>query len=458
MTDESWVRPFEVFGAWSELTTPDRQVSGRLTCDPVSGLELETSDGRWLSAGMDFDNSLHLHGLCGRERWTLVDCLLVQSSGAGERYRVGYALQGGWFDADEVLLLDEIQVEFDDGWSAVAPSPRGPRHQGAPSVLLEASVAPGVTVAVTSELVPVTMDTPASFGFSDRLRFGCRLETPTTFRELTRLFLEPMQDLVCLSLQRDVAVTFCGVAGDGTTQFSRGQRVRRELIPVYWNRVRGKRPAEPRPVRPLLKLPADPDAFDRLLSSWFDLHRSIELPVDLRLIDLIDGFSFADPKLLMAAQSLEALHRRLHPGIVSAEGRAAREAALAATDHAHRSTLQTLLTHAHEPTFRQRLRSLAEHAEPEFGQIIGADNVKWAIGQLVDARNAVTHWAPNTISPDGLTMVALRMVADALFDLSVIKRLTLPEGAIEDAIQAHRSKQVEYWVSRARTSRIDPES
>lgn len=150
MTDESWARPFEVFGAWSELTKPDRQVSGRLTCDPVSGLELETFDGRRLSTGMGFDNSLHLHGLSGRERWTLMDCALTHSSGTGERYRVGCALRGGWFDVDEVRFLDEIQVEFDDGWSAVGPSPRGPRQQGVTSIALEASAVPGMTVVVRS--------------------------------------------------------------------------------------------------------------------------------------------------------------------------------------------------------------------------------------------------------------------------------------------------------------------
>ena len=47
---------------------------------------------------------------------------------------------------------------------------------------------------------------------------------------------------------------------------------------------------------------------------------------------------------------------------------------------------------------------------------------------------------------DGLTMVAPRLVADALFDMSVAKRLALPESATEDAVQAHRSKHVEYWV------------
>ena len=115
----------------------------------VRGLELELFDGRRVSAGMSLDNSLHLHGLSGRERWTLLDCALTHSSGTGERYRVGCALPGGWLDADDVRLLDELQVEFDDGWSVVTPSPRGARQQGAPSIVLEASVAPGVTVVVT---------------------------------------------------------------------------------------------------------------------------------------------------------------------------------------------------------------------------------------------------------------------------------------------------------------------
>lgn len=300
MIDESWVRPFEVFGAWSELSQPDRQVSGRLTCDPAGGIELATADGRWLSASMAVGRSFHLHGSAQGERWTLVDCTLTSSSGTGERFRVGYALRGLWLDADEVVALNEIQVEFDDGWSVMAHSPRGPRQQDAVSLALEASVGTGVTVQVTSELVPVATQDTASFGFRDRLRFGCRLEKPVTFPVLTRLFLEPMHDLARLSLQRNVAVTFCGVGGEGTTEVSRSQRVRREIVPVYWNRAHGKQPGELQPIRPLLQLPRDPAAFERLVSGWFELHRSIVLPLDLRLADLIEGFTFADPKLQLA--------------------------------------------------------------------------------------------------------------------------------------------------------------
>jgi ApeA N-terminal domain 1 len=197
-----------------------------------------------------------------------------------------------------------------------------------------------------------------------------------------------------------------------------------------------------------LKLPLRKEEYEQFVQSWFNTHDRFQTPIALRIADLIAGVSFSEPRFLLAAQSLEALHRRLHADKLDEQALAAREAALAAVEPKHRTILKTLLAHAHEPTFRSRIRDLVARAEPEASAVVG-ERLREAVGLIVDARNGVTHWAPGIDEIAGLTLVTLRQVADAVFDLVLFKELGLSDTALRDAVQAHQSRNVDYWLDRA---------
>jgi hypothetical protein len=446
---ETWTEPFERMGMWWVVDTEER-LSGRLTFDPVEGLSLSTSGGNWLSVKVG--DTATFHGLVEGEYWTLEGCFVHSrkfgSSVSSDVVRVDTAFVGLGMDSRELTLFDEIQAEFDGAWSAVAHSPRLVLNVSSPDLSVEWALGGGKSLAMRSEIAMVDVEVEAAVAFRDRLRFIGRCEAPTTFRGLVEMFVEPIQNLLRLALQRDVAVTFCAVAGPGSTvNPPHGGDLR--LVPtVHWGRVGRTELSNHYGAPVAFRFPSDHDEAQRMLASWFELHELIKVPVGLRLADVVDGLTYAEAKFLHVAQALEALHRRLYPDAKFEAGRDARNALSDIVDKAHRKTLRELLAHAHEPRYRERLIDLVKASEPEISEIVGGP-VEPVITRLVRARNAVTHWAANDPDPDGVELVALRLFADALFDLVVTRRIGLPSESVTSVAARHQTKQVGYWLNRA---------
>jgi hypothetical protein len=267
-----------------------------------------------------------------------------------------------------------------------------------------------------------------------------------SFQDLCGRFVGPLLDLMTLALQRGATVNYCDVSGPGTT-VTIGARTRRERVAAYWNLVGNPGTDDDRPSKPVLVLPSAPDQFQRFMSEWFDHQSRLALPIGLRLADLVAGMTFAPTRFLLVAQALEALHRRLYPDERNDLGIRARDAALAAVDEEGRAELATQLMHVHEPSFRRRVKQLRDEAEPEVSEIVGP-RLKEAVAAIVDARNAVTHWDADDDEPESMRLVALRLVADALFDVVLLKRLGLSGDELQAVVRCHQTKQVEYWLGR----------
>jgi hypothetical protein len=260
-------------------------------------------------------------------------------------------------------------------------------------------------------------------------------------------FVGPLIDLMTLALQRGATVNYCEVSGAGTTVATH-TRERRERVAAYWQLVGNPGRDDDRPSKPVLVPPSTPERFQQFMSGWFDAQSRLELPIGLRVADLVAGMTFAPIRFLLVAQALEALHRRLYPDESNEPGRQARTAALATVDDVHRKELANQLMHAHEPTFRRRVKQLRDEAEPEISEIVGP-KLNDAVAAIVDARNAVTHWDADETEPDGGRLVALRMAADALFDVVLLKRLGLTGDELRTVVGSHQSRQARYWLEWA---------
>lgn len=449
MADKPWSEPFERHGTWWNLSNPETTVVGRLSCSPREGLRLVTAPGpRLVSDPANLDEPSAFAGVSEGRAWTLGDCWFRSSSSAdGEAYHVGYALDGLLLDAGELNALDEIRIGFDGAWSLVPSQPRGARQLDWSPISLVARGTNGLTIELVSEMVDLETDGEAAFAFRDRLIFIGRTSTATTFQELCGAFVGPLLDLMTLSLQRGAMVTYCEVSGPGTTVTTR-TRERRERVAAHWQLVGNQGTDDDHPFLPVLVLPSTAERFQEFMLKWFDAQSRLELPIGLRLADLVAGMTFAPTRFLLVAQALEALHRRLYSKERNESARLARAAALAAVDEVHRKELAILLLHAHEASFRRRVKQLRDDAEPEISEIVGPQ-LKAAVAAIVDARNAVTHWDADEDEPKGIRLVALRMVADALFDIVLLKRLGLAADDLRAVVSSHQSWHVRYWLERA---------
>jgi ApeA N-terminal domain 1 len=448
MAAESWSEPFERHGTWWNFSEPDAKVVGRLNYSPRDGLQLVNSTGPRLVPDPGIRPVHAFAGISQGRYWTLGDCLFERSSPAeGEVYRVGYALDGLWLVEEELDGLDEIRISFEGIWSAVAAQPRGAQQLHHPDTSLVAHVADGLSIELLSEMIDLEATGEGAFAYRDRLRFVGKTSTPMAFPALCGRVVGPLLDLMTLALQRGATVNYCEVSGPGTTVTTH-TRERRERVAAYWNVVGNPGADDDGPTKPVLVLPSTPERFQQFMSEWFDTHSKVDLPIGLRLADLVAGMTFAPIRFLLVAQALEALHRRLYPGEPNEPGRQARAAALTAVDDVHHDLLAALLDHAHEPSFRRRLKQLRDEANPEVGEIVGPQ-LREAIDAIVDARNAVTHWDPDEDEPEGLRLVALRLVADALFDVVLLKRLGLAGDELQSVVSSHRSRHVQYWLERA---------
>lgn len=186
------------------------------------------------------------------------------------------------------------------------------------------------------------------------------------------------------------------------------------------------------------------------MRQWFVHHSSLELPISLRTSYLIADFGFSEPRFMASIQALEALHRRIHPDSVDADAAAARDAALTAVhDPTHRSILKERLAHVDEPTLRNRLRELVADV-PTYAATVLSESAEQVIGDMVKARNAITHWSPSTPHPPGLQLVALRLACDALFDLEMFDLMGLSgEELTRVAEQINFEHNVRYWLDSA---------
>lgn len=442
-----WAMPTEKHGSWWLPETPDRPLPGTLSYT-ADGLRLKCPATPPFHVPTEAGSKFVVHGLVDGEDWTLGDCSLIRRGASGQTFHVDFALEGLRMDAPELNDLDEICFSLDGLWSVVAAIPRDLRSTDRASVALRANLTDGNTLGLTSGIELIDAPEEGTTAFVDRLVFVGRSPVSVPLGELLKTYFAPIRDLVMLALQKGTSLTYCMVSGNGTTYELHGEKCR-AAVNAYWdpigtprNRVRASPPA--------LEIPTDPTDFEILMRRWFALYEAIETPMGLRLADLVSEIGYSEPRFLFVAQALEALHRRLYPDAHDDLRAAARDHALDVVDEAHRASLEALLLHAHEPSFRRRLKDLANEVLPRLEEVIGQRPAP-AINGLVEMRNRVTHWDPSAPVATGVELAGLRQFADAVFDLVIVTRLELPEAASRRVVSAHRAKNVAYWLDRAIT-------
>lgn len=439
---------FDKHGTWCNVADRKKTVSGTLAYSPSTGLRLTTASVPALADRLGGDDPIVLNGLVDGQYWTLADAFCTSRSNSAQEFHIGYAFAGLGLDVNELTQLDELRLEFDGLWSTIRLQPRGPSQLDRPSVSVFADIGGGWTIELASDMVELDVSGEAAFGFRDRIQFVCRTSEPTDFPQLIRAVLTPLRDLLIIAHQCDIAVSSCSIGGPGTV-VPYGSRTRREHPIAFWNHItRSDLDGAEARSSLALRIPTAADEFEPFIRNWFDLHRLLETPIALRVADLTTGMSFSEPRFLLAAQSLEALHRRLHPDATDDVAANARDAAIAAVADEHRRPLEIRLKHAHEPSFRTRIKQLVAEVQPQASAVVGSQLSK-AIARVVDLRNAVTHWDPSKETYDGVQFVAMRLLVDAIFDLVLLRRLGLDDDALDATATAHSAKHVEYWVGRA---------
>ncbi|MEQ8439510.1 MAG: hypothetical protein RIB65_18615 [Ilumatobacter fluminis] len=442
-----WSQPFEVHGSWWVENARERVAVGTLRYLPTDGLSLHTSDGPQLVALDESPESATLNGLVDGEYWTLGGCWATSSGSDGHTYVVGLAVRGVGMSTAELEQLDELRLSFHELRYLTGIAPR--RNDESALDDLVADIGDGWTLGLES-IRTREASNPDEIHYSDRLEFVVRSPRPGSLYELADRTYRTIVELSGLFAQRSVSLQQARVAGEGSTVEWRSGRTVRHVCDVYWPVLPAPSVlSDPPKNYPLSCLPATQKEFGDRWSAWFGTHRSLDLVFALRFADLTVDFGYAEPRFMMAMQTIEALHRRLRPDSVHTASIEAREEALASVSEANRAALKMRLQFAHEPTLRQRLRELINDAEPFASELLG-DQLKPFVHQAVAARNAVTHLSPDVEHPSGLLLMALQRAASALTDLVLLRRLGFDDEGLRVAVRRiGASSSPQYWLHRA---------
>ncbi|MEQ8439511.1 MAG: hypothetical protein RIB65_18620 [Ilumatobacter fluminis] len=409
---------FELYGKWW-LDDEDRSVHGVLVYDPTEGVLLETVDARPLIP-IAAESPSTIRGIVDGEGWTLGACHCVQM-GNRCRYSVGYAIRGVLMDDRDLSELTELRLSLHEGRALTRTRPRLPESSGRMRSLT-ADLGDGWTLGLESTVEQLLTPREDELRLVDRLEFVVRSASPSDFYELVRRVYRPLLEIGAICAQQSVSVSHAAISGPGTQvviDSGPNDELRQQLrCDLYWK----LRPAPRRPVRdpePLFRFPTDQEAFSSSLPRWFDVHAKLFVVFGLRQLDLSTEFAIAEPRLMVSAQAIEAVHRRVVP---ASKGR--------------------------RPALRRRIEDLLELVHPQTGIVLG-EHREWFVSEFVRARNTIVHWDVDQTHPPGLVMLALHRASTAIVDLVLLRELGFDDELDNLAQRIDGDRQARYWLDRA---------
>lgn len=428
-------------------TNPGRRVGGALHLRPgeLIGLDvfgsLEATDPLSGSGGMDYPV---IHGVTTQG----MACTVLEASQSrsvltgygttGIVFHAAYALIGLHADTLDAARFLSGQATFTGlaGWAGQAVFREIAGGGAEPVLSATATYPPGfaldipaldarITLAGALTSAPNALEA-VTWTYEPYLRVEPRVSQPLTW------FLKVLDDLRNLL----VLCTFSTVAAEKVSVFpdSRGY----EAGAVYRSTWLDKRPEPVAPPRMIVRLPFILPSIEMIVREWLALVEVARPSIDLFCGALFRGAGISTFSFLALAQAAEGYHRCVFDGIYEPVGEYARHEELMVTalpsdlPEPLRARLRKTLQHANEFSFRRRLRELFDALGPL--QSVVCSDPTAVVGEIVDARNMLTHQLKDGPRPKWPRLAYLSRVLQLLFLATVLRRLAVPDSVIQEGL------------------------
>lgn len=281
-------------------------------------------------------------------------------------------------------------------------------------------------------------------------QFLVEADEPLVFGEILGRYLRPLQHLMTFASDEGVAMR------DVTLRTPAGGS---EVTPIFAPVLTPDR-EDPGVWQPLFRLPEAPAGFEDLIPRWFDFYGRVEPLLDLLLLQkYISRVPFVEQRLLMNAQAAEGLHQRLpdrfgqHSLEPEDHSLLIDELETCVSDDRLRRWARDRLRR-NDPSFRQRLLDLIEHAGSAVKDILRPTPEEWA-SRVRKARDRWTHWSTETGgATDGAELRALVEGLSVVLSSCVLAGLGFGDERREEIIR--RSSAYRWTVALNDRASLSP--
>ncbi len=413
------MKPFEEAGSWWLPSREDRAVAGRLRFSHGSaGIRLELigslQGDDWKAYPASRYPSVLGRTVSGKEV-TLCQCVCVITNATGppgeenvtvvEEVEARQLLFGAHFPEGNAATFREVELDFEHlgEWAAVEGSFGRPHRvdqtdEGDSDGFrtgIQFRVPPALEVEVPAATIRISYGMREELGLHDyvarrMVRVSFRLTEAATSDEIRDRFLRPLQYFLTFACDAP-----CHVLAMRFTNELLGRRYGDHWVPTWIEAVHSNWPeatGEPqRSFEMLLPLSAVRDRLRPILQRWFQDWNDLRNAFDLLFTDILGPRLYLETHFLLLAQAAEVYHRRRFPGgVLSKEEHRQRKAAIfgAVEDEGLAGWLKEKLAYSNEPTMRQRMERVFDHAGPQAQSLVRHDFAK----VVADTRNYLTHY------------------------------------------------------------------
>jgi|GEM_PF-2848311 len=245
---------------------------------------------------------------------------------------------------------------------------------------------------------------------------------PTEVSALSQSVSVPLQYLLTFSCGLPVHPTSFSVRLEGV-----GRQVGSVWLPTWiemgfrgWHAPTGAKP----PVILRLPLIAIRDRFEEIIRSWDSLYQEQERAMVLLFAISLGLDLYVDSRFLFAVQAVELYHRKRWPtGVVPKSAHKKRVKAIVdlLSEQTTKKWVKDKLAYSNEPTLRERLDRMVEHAGPEVNRVLRSNFSKIA----ADTRNYLTHYTPRLKdkAAEGEDLYDLGLEVIALLEFCLLRDL-----------------------------------
>jgi len=190
------------------------------------------------------------------------------------------------------------------------------------------------------------------------------------------------------------------------------------------------------------------ETFKEIIGCWLSAYEDISPTLNLYFSATTGGYRYLEGKFLALAQGLENLSREKHPGrhmqkarfkelvndLISHCPETIEEIVEEEERDKAKEWLRKRLTHANEPSLRQRIRKLVEPFEDYFGKPEERENL---IAKIVHTRNYYTHYSSgleDKAAHGGTELLELCHKMEAIFQLNFMKLIGFSDAKVTSVL------------------------
>lgn len=456
----------ESWGEFWDVTSKSGPIRGRLSYDPVKGIELElvenpySSDPSALNAT---EGAAVLHGrLVDGTLLTLAGCFIIKTSlGAGSvglptKLRVSRALFGGQFADIEQTHLSRYSVEFSSlaNWTGSSPVTRkDASSDGAAGFDITCRKPAKILVELPKQNFDLEISHCLTSGWKGR-DFNIQSSAGVTIVARESMTLEDADEISwqCNSLMSLLIGDKLSVKSISVKPVAAKLDDKASYNLLYVQRGKHNHP-DLHVAEMLVPYGSIKDDFPLIVRTWFDRPKQAVIASNVFFGSQHFESQSLEVKFLFAIYSAEAYQRSLGTGMYmdqeqydkAIETLVVHMPTLIEGDH--RQSLKNRLRYGNEYSLRKRLSEMLTRLPDDVRSRI-AENVGKFVSRVADTRNYFTHYGEDSL-PNAFTGKYVLFAAEKVRVL-VIANLLLDLGLGPEKLSAilKRSPEIDHWLSQ----------